>query len=92
MLLPCALRRSFRFATGPRFARWSALGAVMMLSQMTAWFVAFCPPPDPDPDPDPDGHSAVTYTKSCFVFHVKSDDRSASSENFIIAYSSFLEE
>jgi hypothetical protein len=56
MLLPSALRRSFFMATGPRLARWSALGDVMMLSQMTAWLVAFWP----DPWPPADGHSAVT--------------------------------
>lgn len=56
MLLPWALRFSFFMATGPRFARWSALGAVMMLSQMTAWLVAFWP----EPEPPADGHSAVT--------------------------------
>ena len=56
----------------------------MMLSQMTAWLVAFWP--------GADGHSAVTYTKSCLVFQVKSDDRSASRENLIMAYSSFLGE
>lgn len=88
MLLPSALRFSFFMPTGPRLARWSELGAVMMLSQITAWLVAFCP----DPDPPADGHSAVTYTNSCFVFQVKSVERSASSENLMIAYSSFLEE
>jgi anti-sigma factor RsiW len=56
MLLPCALRFSFFMATGPMLARWSALGAVMMVSQMTAWFVAF----RPEPVPPADGHSAVT--------------------------------
>lgn len=56
MLFPWALRFSFFMAIGPRLARWSALGAVMMLSQMTAWLVAFWP----DPEPPADGHSAVT--------------------------------
>jgi hypothetical protein len=88
MLFPCALRFSFFIATGPMLARWSADGAVMMLSQMTAWLVALAP----DPDPPADGHSAVTYTKRFLVFQVKSDERSASSENLIMAYSSFLEE
>jgi len=56
MLLPSALRFSFFMAMGPMLARWSALGAVMMLSQMTAWLVAFWP----EPEPPAEGHSAVT--------------------------------
>lgn len=56
MLFPWALRFNFFMAIGPSFARWSALGDVMMLSQMTAWLVAFWP----DTEPPADGHSAVT--------------------------------
>lgn len=51
MLLPAALLRSFLSVAGPRLLRWSALGLVMMLSQMTAWFVWFAVAA---------GHSAVT--------------------------------
>lgn len=40
MLLPSALRLSLRRATGERLLRWSALGAVMIWSQMTASLVA----------------------------------------------------
>lgn len=50
--LPSALRLSFFMAMGPMFCRWSALGFVMMLSQMTAEFVAFWP--------SAEGQSAVT--------------------------------
>lgn len=42
MLLPSALLLSFFIATGPMFCKWSALGLVMMLSQMTA--VLLVPP------------------------------------------------
>lgn len=84
MLLPSELLRSLRNATGPMLARWSELGLVMILSQMTAVLVAsvalVCSSP----------HSAVTYTKTCFVFHVKSDDRSASRWKRTTAYSSFF--
>jgi hypothetical protein len=82
MLFPSALLLSFFIATGPRFWRWSALGLVMMLSQMTAELLALSGPVQ----------SAVTYTKSCLVFHVKSEERSASREKRMMAYSSFLEE
>ena len=57
----------------------------MMLSQMTALFVAFV-------ELEESGHSAVTYTNSCFVFHVKRELRSASRLNLMMAYSSFLVE
>lgn len=50
IVLPSALRLSFFMATGPMFCRWSALGLVMIESQMTASLVAFSGP----------GHSAVT--------------------------------
>lgn len=50
IVLPSALRLSFFMATGPMFCRWSALGLVMIESQMTASLVAL---------PGP-GHSAVT--------------------------------
>ena len=56
MVLPAALRTSFFMAMGPMFCRWSALGFVMMLSQMTAWFVALAD----DASPPVVGHSAVT--------------------------------
>lgn len=52
MVLPSELFLSFFMATGPMFFRWSALGFVMMLSQMTAELVAFWP--------GALGHSAVT--------------------------------
>ena len=39
-----------------------------------------------------DGYSAATQTKSCFVFQVKSEVRSASRSNFMIAYSARLVE
>lgn len=82
MLLPSALRLSFFMATGPMFWRWSALGLVMMESQITAELVTLRAP----------GHSAVTYTKTCFVFQWKRLERSASREKRMIAYSSFLDE
>lgn len=82
MLFPSALLLSFFMATGPMFCKWSALGLVMMLSQMTAELLVLPGPVQ----------SAVTYTKSCFVFHVKREERSASREKRMMAYSSFFEE
>lgn len=69
---------------GPIFRRWSALGLVMMLSQMTASLVELTLLAS--------GHSAVTYTKRDLVFQVKREVRFASMENLIMAYSSFFEE
>lgn len=43
MVLPSALFLSFFMARGPMFLRWSALGFVMMVSQMTAELVALAP-------------------------------------------------
>ena len=57
MLLPSALRFSFFMAMGPMLARWSALGAVMMLSQMTAWLLGAS---GEAAVPADEGHSAVT--------------------------------
>ena len=58
MGLPAALLRSFLRATGPMFAKWSALGDVMMVSQMTAWLeVALLGRVAPDVEVE--GHSAV---------------------------------
>lgn len=91
--LPAALFLSFFIVAGPTLAKWSADGLVMMLSQITAWFVAFFPPwPLVSSDPRPSGHSAVTYTNTCLVFHVNRLDRSASRLNLMMAYSSFLDE
>lgn len=53
MLLPSALLISFLLATGPILVRWSALGLVMMESQMTALLVALVELVE-------SGHSAVT--------------------------------
>lgn len=53
MLFPAALLISFLLATGGRLVRWSALGLVMIESQMTALLVAL-------PLPVGSGHSAVT--------------------------------
>lgn len=39
-----------------------------------------------------DGYSAATQTKSCFVFQVKREVKSASRSNFMMAYSSRLVE
>jgi hypothetical protein len=85
MLFPWALLISFLLATGPMLVRWSALGLVMIESQITALFVALVVLAL-------SGHSAVTYTKTCFVFQVKSELRSASRLNLMMAYSSFLVE
>lgn len=52
IFLPSALRLSFFMAMGPRFRRWSALGLVMMESQMTAELDEFWPAAE--------GQSAVT--------------------------------
>ena len=38
------------------------------------------------------GHEADTYTKTCLVFQLKREERSAVSEKRITAYSSFLVE
>lgn len=56
MGLPAALFLSFLRVAGPRLARWSAEGLVMMVSQMTAWLVALLFPPVAPAA----GHSAVT--------------------------------
>lgn len=53
--MPAALFLSFFIVAGPMLARWSELGLVMMLSQMTAWLVALA-----CPGVSADGHSAVT--------------------------------
>lgn len=87
---PAALFLSFFNVAGPRFAKWSADGLVMMLSQMTAWFVAL--PPLTLSVFLLSGHSAVMYTNTCLVFHVNRLDRSASRLNLMMAYSSFLDE
>lgn len=50
MDFPAEFFRSFFNVAGPMFRRWSALGLVMMLSQMTAEFVVLSGP----------GQSAVT--------------------------------
>lgn len=52
MLFPWALLRSFLSVAGPMLARWSELGLVIMLSQMTALLVALASAAS--------GHSAVT--------------------------------
>ena len=51
----------------------------MIVSQMTASFVVLL-----------EGQVADTYTKICFVFHVKREEKSAESEKRMCAYSSFL--
>lgn len=53
MLFPAALLISFLLATGPMLVRWSALGEVMMESQMMALLVALVVEAE-------SGHSAVT--------------------------------
>lgn len=60
MLFPRLLALSFRRAAGPILARWSALGDVMMVSQMTAWFDMLVVPWPVETSPDTDGHCAVT--------------------------------
>lgn len=55
MLLPSALLFSFFMVAGPTLARWSALGAVMIESQMTAVLVGSAPS-----GASASGHSAVT--------------------------------
>jgi hypothetical protein len=47
MLLPFPLSTNFRFATRGRFARWSLLGAVMIVSHITASFQFNVPFPLP---------------------------------------------
>ena len=69
--------------------RWSALGLVMIESQMTALLLCGLPSLVKAAGVV---QSAVTYTKICFVFHVKRDERSASSENLMMAYSSLRDE
>lgn len=64
------------------FRRWSADGFVIIVSQITAsltnavLFSAVW-----------SGQDAATQTKTCFVFHVKSELRSAESEKRTVAYS-----
>lgn len=85
--MPFALRTNFFIAAGPIFCRWSAVGLVMMVSQITASFVCrvlFAA--------SASGHDADTYTKTCLVFQEKSEDKSAEREKRIEAYSSFLVE
>lgn len=84
---PFALLISFFIATGPMFCRWSAVGLVMMVSQMTASLVRTVRLAAPA-----SGHVADTYTKICLVFQWKSDEKSAWRENRIDAYSSFFVE
>ena len=60
MLFPPLLSLSFLSAVGPRLARWSALGLVIIESQMTAWLETFVVPWPVEICPVDDGHCAVT--------------------------------
>ena len=70
--------------SSPHFGAFLAESDSMMRSQITA-SEAGIPVALPE-------YSAATHTKSCFVFQVKSEVRSASRSNFMMAYSSRLGE
>lgn len=87
--MPLELFTSFFIAAGPIFCKWSAEGLVIIESQITASLTIS---PFPSLASVEFGHEADTYTKTCFVFQVKRDERSADREKRIMAYSSFLVE
>ena len=87
MDLPLEDLRSLRIAAGPIFCKWSALGFVIIVSQITASFVVFWVE-----EGSVEGHEAETQTNTCLVFQVKREERSVVRENLICAYSSFFVE
>jgi hypothetical protein len=78
---------NFFIATGPMFCRWSAVGLVMIVSQITASLVCTVLLVE-----EASGQDADTQTKICLVFQWNREEKSAEREKRIEAYSSFLVE